>query len=221
MLDRWQWHKTYRPIEHRLVERSSSGLSVERTAEGRIPTNYGWFNIVSYLERESGEEDVALYQGDITTSKPLLTRLHSACITAETFGALNCDCKEQMTEAMIRIGEEKRGLIVYMHQEGRGNGLASKILQLRTMFDMGVDTVTAFETNGQKGENRQYKEAVDIYRDLGIVAPLRMMTHNPGKIESLGKAGFQIIIEPFTVPINGKITATDLRAKENKLGHLY
>ncbi len=195
--------------------------TVERTAEGLLPTKTGIWHIVSYRQKDDNEEHVVLYKGDITTKEPLLTRLHSSCVTAETFHATNCDCHEQIEAAMKKIAEAGRGLIVWLHQEGRGNGLAGKVLQLREMMGKGVDTVTAFENQGMKGENRCYQAGVDIYKNLHVTAPLRMMTHNPDKLAALQKAGFVVNIEPLPIKINSDITAKDLEAKKQKLGHLY
>lgn len=220
MLDRYLLGMQHRPIEVGLVEQRAD-LSVERTARGIMPTKYGNWDIVSYRDKTDNEEHVAIFKGDITTPEPVLTRMHSACITAETFGAINCDCSEQMDEAMRRIAEEKRGVIVYLHQEGRGNGLAGKLLQLRAMMTNDVDTVTAFEMTGQKGEKREYTCGGDIYKDLGVKAPLRLMTHNPGKIAGLEKAGFRVQPDTFRVNLNSPITARDIQAKTVMLGHLY
>lgn len=219
--DRKIWALSYRPIERKLLMRNKDYLSVERTAEGLLPTKTGLWHIVAFRQKDDNEEHVALSMGDITTDEPLLTRLHSSCVTAETFHATNCDCHEQMEVAMQIIAKKKRGLIVWLHQEGRGNGLAGKVMQLKEMMERDIDTVTAFESLGMSGEARNYKAAIDIYKDLGIKAPLRLLTHNPNKITALKDAGFQVEIEPLTVPINSDITERDLAAKKSKLGHLY
>ncbi len=220
MLDRFLIGQQYRPIELRLAEMRTD-LSVERTAEGIMPTPLGNWNIVSYRDKCDNEEHIAIYQGDIASPEPLLTRLHSSCVTAEVFGAVNCDCKEQMEQAMQTIAGVGRGLIVYLHQEGRGNGLAGKLLQLRVMMTEDVDTVAAFEMTGQHGERRDYTSGADIYKDLGIIAPLRLMSHNPGKIEGLRSAGFVVTPESFNVAMNSSITMRDIVAKKEKLGHIY
>lgn len=111
--------------------------------------------------------------------------------------------------------------MVWLQQEGRGNGLAGKLVQLRMMLEHDTNTVEAYKMAGMPPERRSYNAAVDIYRDLGVVAPLRLLTHNPGKIEALKNAGFEVIIEPLVIEINSDMTARDLKAKKIELGHLY
>lgn len=120
MLDRWPLAQPYRPIESRLEKKNILGLSVERTAEGLLPTRTGLWQIVSYRENSTCEEHIALYKGGISASQPLLTRLHSSCVTAETFHATNCDCHEQLEETMGMIEKEKRGLIVWFGSSRKG-----------------------------------------------------------------------------------------------------
>lgn len=223
MIERWLPGKQFRPIEKRITEQHQMRPEavVERTAEGILPTEYGLWNIVSYNEKETNEEHVVIYKGDITTDDPLLTRMHSSCVTAETFHATNCDCHEQMEKAMELIADEGRGLILWLRQEGRGNGLAGKVLQLGIMMEQNTNTVEAFELGGMPGEARNYQAAVDIYRDLGVKAKLRMLTHNPNKIKLFQETGFEAELVPFEVKINSEITRRDIEAKISRLGHIY
>lgn len=197
-------------------------MKVKRTAEGKLPTRTGMWSIYSYREiKNPTEEHVVIFKGNLNSSLPILTRMHSSCLTAETFHATNCDCHEQMEEAMRMIAEARRGVIVWLHQEGRGNGLAAKVAQLGVMIKNGTDTVEAFESLGMKGECRDYSVAMEIYKDLNIKGKLLVMTHNPDKLQAFRDAGFEAEMTDFKVHIPSAIAKKDIEAKKNKLGHIY
>lgn len=176
------------------------------------------FRMYVYGDRTTGEEHVALIRsvGD-GTNVPI--RVHSSCITAETFHATNCDCHEQLGKALDITDREGFGGVIWLHQEGRGNGLAGKAEQLTIMSDQGVDTIEAFRRAGYPADQRDYTIAADILKDLGI-SSIRLITNNPDKIQQLVKAGIFVIdrIPCETAPLS-EVARRDLVAKKRKLGH--
>lgn len=186
--------------------------------ESRLPTKYGEFRMIGYLDTISGQHHVALVMGDIGDGKDVLCRVHSECLTGDALGSLRCDCGEQLREAMRRIGEEGRGILLYMRQEGRGIGLLNKI-KAYGLQDNGYDTVEANVMLGLPEDGRDYYIGAQILRDLGV-KELRLMTNNPDKIYRLNRYGIRIIArEPIEIP------ATDddrkyLRIKAEKMDHI-
>ena len=176
------------------------------------------YRMYIYGDRTTGEEHIALIRsvGD-GTNVPI--RVHSSCITAETFHATNCDCHEQLGKALDITDREGFGGVIWLHQEGRGNGLTGKAQQLTIMSEQGVDTVEAFQRAGYPVDQRDYTIAADILRDLGITS-IRLITNNPDKIEQLTKAGITVIdrIPCETAPLS-EVARKDLDAKRSKLGH--
>lgn len=204
-------------------------LSPEQTAsfnlgsiEGK-PTVYieknTTFQMYVYGDKTTGEEHVAVIKG-IGNGDNVPIRVHSSCLTAETFHASNCDCHEQLEMALAITEKEGYGGIIWLHQEGRGNGLAGKAKQLKIMLEEGVDTVEAFEKAGYPRDQRDYAVAADIIKDLGIKS-VRLITNNPSKIQQLKQLGIEITARiPCEVPPINEIVRKDLQAKRKKLGHL-
>jgi GTP cyclohydrolase II len=194
------------------------GWHVERVVETRLPTSYGEFQAVGYLDSRWGHEQVALVHGDVTTGSPL-TRLHSECLTGDVFGSTRCDCGDQLATAMRQIVTEGAGVIVYLRgHEGRGIGLLAKLAAMRLQED-GLDTVEANLALGLPVDARDYDVAAEILRDLGVGA-VRVLSNNPDKLESLRRNG--ICVEE-RVPL--LVTPNDdnlpyLRTKRERLAHL-
>jgi GTP cyclohydrolase II len=176
------------------------------------------FRMYVYGDRTTGEEHVALIKG-IGDGTNIPIRVHSSCITAETFHATNCDCHEQLTKALDITDREGVGGVIWLHQEGRGNGLTGKAEQLGIMFEHGVDTVEAFERAGYPPDQRDYTIAADILKDLGITS-IRLITNNPDKIRQLTEAGISVVgrIPCITAPLS-EVARRDLLAKKDRLGH--
>jgi 3,4-dihydroxy 2-butanone 4-phosphate synthase/GTP cyclohydrolase II len=190
---------------------------VHRVGEADLPTRYGRFRVFAYESLTDHETHVALVRGDIGDGAGVLVRVHSRCLTGDVFHSARCDCGDQLEAALRRIDAEQRGVLLYLNQEGRGIGIANKILAY-ALQDQGFDTVEANERLGFKPDQRDYGIGAQILSDLGVRS-MRLLTNNPRKFVGLEGYGLSVAA---TVPI--EIPATDsnrryLKAKKDKLGH--
>jgi 3,4-dihydroxy 2-butanone 4-phosphate synthase / GTP cyclohydrolase II len=191
---------------------------VHRTVSAKLPTRYGTFMLHLYEDVLNREHHLAIVHGDVAGKRDVLVRVHSSCFTGDTLGSARCDCGEQLHRALERIGREERGVLLYMHQEGRGIGLANK-LKAYALQDRGMDTVEANEALGFKPDLRHYGIGAQILSDLGL-SGIRLMTNNPRKIVGLDGYGLHVIKR---VPLEVPATRTNrkyLKTKKDKLGHL-
>jgi 3,4-dihydroxy 2-butanone 4-phosphate synthase/GTP cyclohydrolase II len=201
-------------IRYRLAHESL----VERVASPWVPTVYGGFRVHAYRSRVTGEEHLALVQGEVRPEEAVLVRVHSQCLTGDVFGSERCDCGLQLHGALERIEEEGRGVLLYLLQEGRGIGLLNK-LRAYELQEQGHDTVEANEKLGFRADQRDYGIGAQILRDLGV-RRMRLMTNNPHKYVGLAGYGLEIVERlPLEVPPTAT-THDYLRAKRDKLGHL-
>ncbi|MEM9726742.1 MAG: GTP cyclohydrolase II, partial [Pseudomonadota bacterium] len=165
-----------------------------------------------------GDEHYALEIGEPDRSQPVLTRLHSACVTGDLFGSLKCDCGPQLQAALEEIGRHGSGVLVYLLQEGRGIGLANKLRAYR-LQDQGFDTVEANHRLGFEDDERILRDGGDILRRMGF-SKARLMTNNPNKLDALTKAGVEVVERvPLIVGRNPRNDAY-LKVKAQKSGHL-
>lgn len=191
---------------------------VEQVTKTDMPTRYGHFTAYGYINKLNGEHHVALVKGEVGEGENLLCRVHSECLTGDTFGSLRCDCGQQLHAAMRQIEEEGRGILLYMRQEGRGIGLINK-LQAYELQEQGMDTLEANLALGFKGDEREYYIGAQILRDLGAKT-LRLFTNNPDKVYQLQDFGMEIVER---VPIQAPANPHDiryLRTKQRRMGHL-
>jgi 3,4-dihydroxy 2-butanone 4-phosphate synthase/GTP cyclohydrolase II len=199
--------------------RLRSDTLVRRVAESVLPLRDGpTFRAIVYDNSIDQHQHMALVLGDVQADGDVLVRLHSECLTGDVFGSERCDCGEQLNEAVDLIRRAGRGVIVYLHQEGRGIGLANK-LRAYALQDKGRDTVEANLELGFQEDLRDYGIGAQILRDLGV-RRVRLLTNNPRKIAGLEAYGIPVVTRaPLEVaPHPGNIDY--LRTKQVKLGHL-
>ena len=192
---------------------------VRRAATATIPTRYGGeFKIIIYENDVDSIEHIALVKGEILPDDEVLVRVHSECLTGDVFGSERCDCGDQLQTAMKMVEQEGKGVIVYMHQEGRGIGLANKIKAYH-LQEHGRDTVEANIELGFKSDLRDYGIGAQILVDLGI-KKMRLMTNNPKKIVGLEGYGVEIV-ERVSIEIEPTESSVRyLTTKKEKMGHI-
>ena len=204
-------------VDDLIAFRLAEDTLIERVADAPLATPHGDFRAVAYRTLIDAKEHMAFVMGDVATKEPVLVRVHDQCVTGDVFGSLRCDCGEQLEEAIRRVAEEGRGVIVYMDQEGRGIGLHNKIRAYRLQDD-GLDTVEANEALGLPADRRDYGIGMQILVDLGVKR-LRLMTNNPIKRSGLEGFGLEVVERvPIEVPPNVH-NAGYLKTKREKMGH--
>ncbi len=204
-------------IEALIKYRRTREKLVERMEVVKLPSEYGDFDLYLYRSKLDGQHHLALVKGHVAGRKNVLVRVHSECLTGDVFGSKRCDCGPQLRQAMRQVSEEGRGVIVYMRQEGRGIGLASK-LKAYKLQEQGYDTVEANRKLGYPMDLREYGLGAQILCDLGLKT-IRLLTNNPKKVVGLEGYGLEIVEQ---VPIRVKPNphnAKYLRVKREKLGH--
>lgn len=190
---------------------------IEPVAVTNLPTAYGTFTAHAYRSLITGAEHVALVAGSVKGDTPVLTRVHSECLTGDAFGSLRCDCGPQLADAMATIAE-RGGVLVYLRgQEGRGIGLAPK-LQAYQLQEAGRDTVDANLDLGLPADARSYDDAAQILRDLGVTA-VRLITNNPAKQRGLERGGIAVTQLVATGTFAGPDNINYLRTKRDRMGH--
>ena len=201
--------KNYRKCHDRLVECE---------AIANMPTRYGQFKAYGYRNLLNGEHHVALVKGEIGEGEDILCRVHSECLTGDTFGSMRCDCGQQLASAMTQIEKEGRGILLYMRQEGRGIGLLNK-LKAYELQEQGMDTLEANLALGFEADQREYYIGAQILRDLGVKS-MRLLTNNPDKVYQLEEFGMKI-----NRRVGIEMEANDydrfyLKTKKLKMGHI-
>jgi 3,4-dihydroxy 2-butanone 4-phosphate synthase/GTP cyclohydrolase II len=192
---------------------------VERVAETRLPTRHGDFTAYGYRITVDGSEHIALVHGDVSGADPVLTRVHSECLTGDVFGSRRCDCGPQLDEALQRVAAEGRGIVIYLRgHEGRGIGLIAK-LQAYALQDDGRDTVDANLDLGLPADARHYGTATQILRDLGV-ATVRLLTNNPDKVSNLEEFGVSVAARVPLTPHPNDHNIAYLLTKRDRMGHL-
>ncbi|MCK8564478.1 GTP cyclohydrolase II [Yersinia ruckeri] len=193
-------------------------MQLKRVAEAKLPTPWGDFLMVGFEELVTGHDHLALIFGDISGETPVLSRVHSECLTGDALFSLRCDCGFQLEAALAHIAEEGRGVLIYHRQEGRNIGLLNKI-RAYALQDLGADTVEANNQLGFAADERDFTLCADIYKLLGVKA-VRLLTNNPKKVEILSEAGINIVERvPLLVGRNPK-NESYMATKAAKMGHL-
>jgi 3,4-dihydroxy 2-butanone 4-phosphate synthase/GTP cyclohydrolase II len=187
-------------------------------ATARLPTDFGEFSLVGFRNDVDDREHVALVYGDISSGEEVLVRMHSKCLTGDTFHSLRCDCRWQLHTAMQMVAAAGRGVIVYLDQEGRGIGLLNK-LKAYELQDRGADTVEANEALGFAPDLRNYGIGAQILRALGLRS-IRPITNNPRKLVGLEGYGLTVLDRVAIIAPPTSENATYLETKREKLGHL-
>jgi len=200
-------------IAYRMTQESL----VEKGVESDMPTEYGHFRIIPFRQKSNGLEHAALIKGEWKPGDPVLVRMHSSCMTGDTFGSLRCDCGEQLHKAMQMIEHEGRGAVVYLQQEGRGIGLMNKIAAYK-LQEQGEDTVDANLHLGFLPDERDYGVGAQILRELGITK-LRLITNNPVKRVGLEGYGLEIVENVPVIIEPNEYNRRYLETKRIRMGH--
>ena len=217
---RKEWGMTLISIADLIAYRKKHEIFMERSAVANLPTKYGMFKLYGFHNKITDEHHEALVMGDVANGESVLCRVHSECLTGDTFGSLKCDCGQQLEAALKMIAKEGRGVLVYLSQEGRGIGILNKI-KAYALQDEGMDTVDANLALGLPEDARDYNCGIQILKDLGV-KKLRLMTNNPQKIYGLGDkdVGLEIVER---VPLQMEANAVDkkyLETKAIRMGHI-
>lgn len=213
-----KFHLTKISIDELIEYRLTNEKIVEKMAEANLPTKYGTFHIIAFQNRKTEDVHIALTMGNLKEDEPVLCRVHSKCLTGDVFGSCKCDCGEQLDIALKEVAKEKKGIILYMEQEGRGIGIINKIKAYK-LQEEGLDTVEANTKLGFAPDLRNYRDAAEILKTLGV-NQIRLLTNNPAKLEGLKKYGIEIMqrqkieVKPNDIDRNYLIT------KQEKMGHL-
>ncbi|MEV7891119.1 GTP cyclohydrolase II [Streptomyces sp. NPDC002817] len=200
-----------------LGKKTPQRTGVERVVNAPLPTVYGEFRAVGYLDHDRGDEQVALVYGEIGTDE-VLTRLHSECLTGDAFGSRHCECGEQLDSALRAVVAEGSGIVVYLRgHEGRGIGLLAKLRAMALQAE-GLDTVEANLALGLPVDARDYGVAAGMLHDLGVRS-VRLMSNNPDKREALVRHGIEVAetVPLLIAPCESNITY--LRTKRERLDH--
>ncbi|MDX1912510.1 MAG: GTP cyclohydrolase II [Saprospiraceae bacterium] len=191
---------------------------MQRQAEAPIPSRYGQFRMLAYAEKSSERmPHIAFVAEGFDPAQPVAVRIHSECMTGDVFGSRRCDCGEQL-DASLHIAAERRGVVIYLRQEGRGIGLINK-LKAYNLQDVGLNTAEANTHLGFDVDARQYDAAICILQDLGI-RQVELITNNPAKVEALRRSPIEVVGRiPIVIPPQAD-SKSYLQTKQDLMGHL-
>ncbi|MDF2941906.1 MAG: bifunctional 3,4-dihydroxy-2-butanone-4-phosphate synthase/GTP cyclohydrolase [Herbinix sp.] len=206
-------------IETIISYRREKDCYVFQEAEANLPTEYGEFRMVGFVNKLNGEHHVALVHGTIDVNDEVLVRVHSECLTGDAFHSLKCDCGEQLAAALMNIEKEGKGVLLYLRQEGRGIGLINKIKAYK-LQEQGMDTEEANIALGFPADMRDYGIGAQILSELNI-RKIRLMTNNPKKIIGLKGHGIEIIERVPLIMDTNIYNKRYFETKKEKMGHLY
>jgi GTP cyclohydrolase II len=202
------------------MDNSEQHRGICRVVSTQLPTVFGVFDLIGFeranMAKRDRETALVLTLGDLQDGAPLL-RIHSQCLTGEVMGSLRCDCRGQLEVAMSTIAEQGFGLVIYLHQEGRGIGLMAK-LRAYALQDQGLDTIEANEALGFDADCRDFSLAVALLHELKV-RQVRLMSNNPQKVEALTQGGIEVIERIACEAPPSPYALSYLRTKKEKMGH--
>ncbi len=202
-----------------LVAPASPDLASARVvARTELPTRFGTFTAIGFLNARERAEHVALVRGAVDGADEVLTRVHSECLTGDAFGSLRCDCRDQLELALERLASEERAVLLYLRQEGRGIGLVNK-LRAYALQDRGLDTVDANRALGFRDDERDYAAASAMLRALGVRS-VRLLTNNPAKLVDLERHGVRVAARVPHAAAPNAFNRRYLETKARRSGHL-
>jgi GTP cyclohydrolase II len=213
-----QLQEILKPHRHFTCDGKNVEICVQIIAVADLPTRYGKFQIVAFQNSEDDKDHVALVKGDVYGKSNVPVRLHSECLTGDTFGSLRCDCHDQLVVSLKKLSSHRNGILLYMRQEGRGIGLTNKIRAYQ-LQDYGFDTFEANKALGFEDDERDYRVAAHMLMALNVHS-IRLLTNNPAKIIDLTGQGIKVTgREPIIIPPN-KYNRNYLKTKYKKSCHL-
>jgi len=202
------------------MHKSAQHRGIRRVVSTQLPTVFGVFDLIGFeranMAKRDRETALVLTLGDLQDGAPLL-RIHSQCLTGEVMGSLRCDCRGQLEVAMSTIAEQGFGLVIYLHQEGRGIGLMAK-LRAYALQDQGLDTIEANEALGFDADCRDFSLAVALLHELKV-RQVRLMSNNPQKVEAMTQGGIEVIERIACEAPPSPYASSYLRTKKEKMGH--
>ena len=193
-------------------------MSIRYVASSKLPTRWGEFILHGFEDLEQNKEHIALSMGDLQGDEPVLARIHSECLTGDSLFSQRCDCGPQLEAALQLIAEEKRGIVFYLRQEGRGIGLLNKI-RAYALQDQGADTVEANNLLGFEADLRDYSVLKPMIAHFNI-KKMRLMTNNPAKIKAIKALDVELVERLHHQPSTCIHNQDYLAIKKEKLGHL-
>jgi GTP cyclohydrolase II len=195
------------------------GVCLRIVAVANLPTRFGEFQIIGFVNNKDRRDDhAAIIRGDIVGQEDVLCRIHSECLTGDALGSLRCDCRDQLTTALKKIGESELGILLYLRQEGRGIGLLNK-LRAYALQDHGFDTVDANVKLGFRDDERDYQVAAALLQRLEVRS-VRLMTNNPQKLTQLEQYGIQITERVPLIITPTPFSKRYLKTKATRSGHM-
>ena len=204
-------------IEDLIAYRVNKESLIEKGEEVKLPTAFGDFRLIPFLQKSNGVEHIALIKGEWEADDAVLVRVHSSCATGDIFGSLRCECGDQLHKAMDLIEKEGKGVIVYIQQEGRGIGLMNKIKAYK-LQELGIDTVDANIHLGFDPDERDYGVGAQILSNLGV-RKMRLLTNNPVKRVGLESYGLNIVESIPIVIKSNPHNEVYMRTKRDRMGH--